>query len=186
MSVTKPGVIIDATPEEINKNEFYDKFKKHIKRNRGKYGLTAGAGVPAAITKLGANGYLGTQVQDSIQNTAGDITRSLDASARYDKVKGDVDAGLSVYKKGDNLLYNPSEENQKLLTADRILQHENIPYLAKTGTSKFVNLLTDVNKDPDKINYIIRNPLKEIGYQKDLTTNSIGAVKDSIVDHINN
>ena len=170
----------------MSNDNFIGKFKNHIQNNRGKYGAALGAGVPLAGIKLGSNGYLGTQAQDTIQNTAGNTVRALDSSAYYDKIKGDIDAGIAVYKKGDNLLYNPAEENQKLLIADRIFQHENVPYLAKTGASKFVKMLTNIDEQPDKTNYIIRNPLKELNYQKDLTYNSIGAAKDSVVDAASN
>lgn len=179
-------ITIDANTDDSNNPTFSEKFKNHISKNRGKYGAALGATVPLAGIKLGSNGYLGTYAQDTIQNAAGNTVRALDASAHYDKVKGNIDAGIAVYKKGDNLLYNPAEENQKLLIADRILQQENVPYLAKTGASKFVKMLTDVDKDPDKMNYIIRNPLKELNYQKDLTSYTIGAAKDSVVDAATN
>lgn len=163
---------------------FKERFINHVKNNRGKYGAGAGLAAGAGAIKLGSTGVAGTQVQDAIQNVGGDIVRGLDASADYDNTKANVDALSTVYKKTDNIIYNPSEENDKLLMVDRIIQKENIPYLIKKGASNITSSLTGVNDDPGKINYIIRNPGSEANYHVDSILNKARALKDSIAENL--
>lgn len=163
---------------------FKDKFIDHVRNNRGKYGIGAGLVGAGGAVKLGSTGLFGTQVQDTIQNASGDAVRALDASAAYDKTKANADAHLAVYKKSDNIIYNPEDENAKLLTADKILQKENIPYLLKKGASNLTSTLTGVEEDPGKTNYIIRNPGSEAGFQVDTILNKARALKDSFAENL--
>lgn len=160
---------------------FNDRFKNHISKNRGKYALGAGVGTTLGGIKLGGEGYLGTDVQDTIHDLAMPISNNLKVSSIEQGTKASVDPYFDVYKKTDNV-FNGAE-NEKLLNVEKVLQKENIPAISNNFGEKLVSNLTGLNQS-EKLNYLLRNPISGTGMKYDELTAPIRGTRASIGDAI--
>lgn len=159
-----------------------DRLKKHVSDNRGKYsalGTLAGA---AGLVNLGARGYFGSDNQVVIQNTAGKIAKNLDASAQRDYMKGNLDAGISVYNRPDTIFTKDDGSIDKQLVIDRVLQQENIPLVGKKIGQTLAEKVGNVSSDAEQLNFMTRNPLFTVGNYRDYNVNSIKGAIDSLQD----
>ena len=130
---------------------FTNKLKKHVIDNRGKYSALGALAGTAGLINLGARGYYGSDNQVAIQDTAGKIARNLDASAQRDYMKGNLDTGISIYKRPDTIFTKDDGSIDKQLVIDRVLQQENIPLVGKkigqTLAEKVGNVSSDTEQD---------------------------------------
>lgn len=158
---------------------FTNKLKKHIIDNRGKYSAVGSLAGTAGLINLGARGYFGSDNQVAIQDTAGKIAGSLDASAQRDYMKGNLDTGISIYKRPDTLFTKDDGSIDRQLVIDRALQQENIPLIGKKIGQNLVEKVGNVGSDQEKMNFMVRNPLFSMNNYKDYNVNSIKGAIDS-------
>lgn len=161
---------------------FTDKLKKHVIDNRGKYSALGALAGTAGLINLGARGYYGSDNQVAIQNTAGKIARNLDASAQRDYMKGNLDTGISIYKRPDTIFTKDDGSIDKQLVIDRVLQQENIPLIGKKIGQTLAEKVGNVSSDTEQLNFMARNPLFTLGNYKDYNMNSIKGAVDSLQD----
>ena len=161
---------------------FTDKLKKHVIDNRGKYSALGALAGTAGLINLGARGYYGSDNQVAIQNTAGKIARNLDASAQRDYMKGNLDTGISIYKRPDTIFTKDDGSIDKQLVIDRVLQQENIPLIGKKIGQTLAEKVGNVSSDQEQLNFMVRNPLFSVGNYKDYNMNSIKGAVDSLQD----
>ena len=163
---------------------FTDKLKKHVIDNRGKYSALGALAGTAGLINLGARGYYGSDNQVAIQNTAGKIARNLDASAQRDYMKGNLDTGISIYKRPDTIFTKDDGSIDKQLVIDRVLQQENIPLIGKKIGQTLAEKVGNVSSDQEQLNFMVRNPLFSVGNYKDYNMNSIKGAVDSLQDRM--
>lgn len=133
-----------------------ESFVEHVKNNRGKYSALGAGAAGIGTVKLGGEGYLGTQVQDTIHDLIYPVTNNLKVSGLESDAKATVDPYIDVYKKTDNILNGT--ENAKLLAVENVLQKENIPAAgAKVGDS-IISSISGLSPT-EKFNYMLRNPV---------------------------
>ena len=161
---------------------FTDKLKKHVIDNRGKYSALGALAGTAGLINLGARGYYGSDNQVAIQDTAGKIARNLDASAQRDYMKGNLDTGISIYKRPDTIFTKDDGSIDKQLVIDRVLQQENIPLVGKKIGQTLAEKVGNVSSDQEQMNFMVRNPLFSVGNYKDYNMNSIKGAVDSLQD----
>ena len=161
---------------------FADKLKKHVIDNRGKYSALGALAGTAGLINLGARGYYGSDNQVAIQNTAGKIARNLDASAQRDYMKGNLDTGISIYKRPDTIFTKDDGSIDKQLVIDRVLQQENIPLIGKKIGQTLAEKVGNVSSDQEQLNFMVRNPLFSVGNYKEHNMNSIKGAVDSLQD----
>lgn len=161
---------------------FTDKLKKHVIDNRGKYSALGALAGTAGLINLGARGYYGSDNQVAIQNTAGKIARNLDASAQRDYMKGNLDTGISIYKRPDTIFTKDDGSIDKQLVIDRVLQQENIPLIGKKIGQTLAEKVGNVSSDQEQLNFMVRNPLFSVGNYKEYNMNSIKGAVDSLQD----
>ena len=161
---------------------FADKLKKHVIDNRGKYSALGALAGTAGLINLGARGYYGSDNQVAIQNTAGKIARNLDASAQRDYMKGNLDTGISIYKRPDTIFTKDDGSIDKQLVIDRVLQQENIPLIGKKIGQTLAEKVGNVSSDQEQLNFMVRNPLFSVGNYKEYNMNSIKGAVDSLQD----
>ena len=163
---------------------FADKLKKHVIDNRGKYSALGALAGTAGLINLGARGYYGSDNQVAIQNTAGKIARNLDASAQRDYMKGNLDTGISIYKRPDTIFTKDDGSIDKQLVIDRVLQQENIPLIGKKIGQTLAEKVGNVGSDQEQLNFMVRNPLFSVGNYKEYNMNSIKGAVDSLQDRM--
>ena len=163
---------------------FTDKLKKHVIDNRGKYSALGALAGTAGLINLGARGYYGSDNQVAIQNTAGKIARNLDASAQRDYMKGNLDTGISIYKRPDTIFTKDDGSIDKQLVIDRVLQQENIPLIGKKIGQTLAEKVGNVSSDQEQLNFMVRNPLFSVGNYKEYNMNSIKGAVDSLQDRM--
>ena len=163
---------------------FADKLKKHVIDNRGKYSALGALAGTAGLINLGARGYYGSDNQVAIQNTAGKIARNLDASAQRDYMKGNLDTGISIYKRPDTIFTKDDGSIDKQLVIDRVLQQENIPLIGKKIGQTLAEKVGNVSSDSEQLNFMVRNPLFSVGNYKEYNMNSIKGAVDSLQDRM--
>ena len=163
---------------------FTDKLKKHVIDNRGKYSALGALAGTAGLINLGARGYYGSDNQVAIQNTAGKIARNLDASAQRDYMKGNLDTGISIYKRPDTIFTKDDGSIDKQLVIDRVLQQENIPLIGKKIGQTLAEKVGNVGSDQEQLNFMVRNPLFSVGNYKEYNMNSIKGAVDSLQDRM--
>ena len=161
---------------------FTDKLKKHVIDNRGKYSALGALAGTAGLINLGARGYYGSDNQVAIQDTAGKIARNLDASAQRDYMKGNLDTGISIYKRPDTIFTKDDGSIDKQLVIDRVLQQENIPLVGKKIGQTLAEKVGNVGSDQEQLNFMVRNPLFTVGNYRDYNVNSIKGAIDSLQD----
>ena len=161
---------------------FTDRLKKHVIDNRGKYSALGALAGTAGLINLGARGYYGSDNQVAIQDTAGKIARNLDASAQRDYMKGNLDTGISIYKRPDTIFTKDDGSIDKQLVIDRVLQQENIPLVGKKIGQTLAEKVGNVSSDTEQLNFMARNPLFTLGNYKDYNMNSIKGAVDSLQD----
>ena len=161
---------------------FTNKLKKHVIDNRGKYSALGALAGTAGLINLGARGYYGSDNQVAIQDTAGKIARNLDASAQRDYMKGNLDAGISVYNRPDTIFTKDDGSIDKQLVIDRVLQQENIPLVGKKIGQTLAEKVGNVSSDVEQLNFMTRNPLFTVGNYRDYNMNSIKGAVDSLQD----
>lgn len=159
---------------------FTDKLKKHVIDNRGKYSALGALAGTAGLINLGARGYYGSDNQVAIQNTAGKIARNLDASAQRDYMKGNLDTGISIYKRPDTIFTKDDGSIDKQLVIDRVLQKENIPLVSKKLGQTLAEKVGNVSSDEEQMNFMARNPLFTAGNFKEYKLNSLKGAIDSV------
>lgn len=159
---------------------FTDKLKKHVIDNRGKYSALGALAGTAGLINLGARGYYGSDNQVAIQNTAGKIARNLDASAQRDYMKGNLDTGISIYKRPDTIFTKDDGHIDKQLVIDRVLQKENIPLVSKKLGQTLAEKVGNVGSDEEQMNFMARNPLFTAGNFKEYKLNSLKGAIDSV------
>ena len=159
---------------------FTDKLKKHVIDNRGKYSALGALAGTAGLINLGARGYYGSDNQVAIQNTAGKIARNLDASAQRDYMKGNLDTGISIYKRPDTIFTKDDGSIDKQLVIDRVLQKENIPLVSKKLGQTLAEKVGNVGSDEEQMNFMARNPLFTAGNFKEYKLNSLKGAIDSV------
>lgn len=163
---------------------FTDKLKKHVIDNRGKYSALGTLAGTAGLINLGARGYYGSDNQVAIQDTAGKIARNLDASAQRDYMKGNLDTGVSIYKRPDTIFTKDDGSIDKQLVIDRVLQQENIPLIGKKIGQTLAEKVGNVSSDQEQLNFMVRNPLFSVGNYKEYNMNSIKGAVDSLQDRM--
>ena len=161
---------------------FTNKLKKHVIDNRGKYSALGALAGTAGLINLGARGYYGSDNQVAIQDTAGKIARNLDASAQRDYMKGNLDTGISIYKRPDTIFTKDDGSIDKQLVIDRVLQQENIPLVGKKIGQTLAEKVGNVSSDAEQLNFMTRNPLFTVGNYRDYNMNSIKGAVDSLQD----
>ena len=163
---------------------FTDKLKKHVIDNRGKYSALGALAGTAGLINLGARGYYGSDNQVAIQNTAGKIAKNLDASAQRDYMKGNLDTGISIYKRPDTIFTKDDGSIDKQVVIDRVLQQENIPLIGKKIGQTLAEKVGNVGSDQEQLNFMVRNPLFSVGNYKEYNMNSIKGAVDSLQDRM--
>ena len=157
-----------------------ENLKNHIINNRGKYSTIGALAGTAGLINLGARGYYGSDNQDAIQNTFGKIAKDLDASANRDYMKGNIDTGLSLYKRPDTIFTKDDGSIDKQLVIDRVLQKENIPLVSKKLGQTLAEKVGNVGSDEEQMNFMVRNPLFTAGNFKEYKLNSLKGAIDSV------
>lgn len=145
-------------------NAILESFVDHVKNNRGKYSALGAGATGLGAIKLGGEGYLGTQVQDTIHDLVYPITNKLKVSELESGAKSYVDPYIDVYKKTDNILNG--DENAKLLAVENVLQKENIPAIGANIGNTILSHLVGLNPE-EKFNYALRNPVDGISRKMD-------------------
>ena len=161
-----------------------ENLKNHIINNRGKYSTIGALAGTAGLINLGARGYYGSDNQVAIQNTFGKIAKDLDASANRDYVKGNIDTGISLYKRPDTIFTKDDGSIDKQLVIDRVLQKENIPLVSKKLGQTLAEKVGNVSSDAEQLNFMTRNPLFTVGNYRDYYVNSIKGAIDSLQDRM--
>ena len=157
-----------------------ENLKNHIINNRGKYSAIGALAGTAGLINLGARGYYGSDNQVAIQNTFGKIAKDLDASANRDYMKGNIDTGLSIYKRPDTIFTKDDGSIDKQLVIDRVLQKENIPLVSKKLGQTLAEKVGNVGSDEEQMNFMVRNPLFTAGNFKEYKLNSLKGAIDSV------
>lgn len=157
-----------------------ENLKNHIINNRGKYSTIGALAGTAGLINLGARGYYGSDNQVAIQNTFGKIAKDLDASANRDYMKGNIDTGLSLYKRPDTIFTKDDGSIDKQLVIDRVLQKENIPLVSKKLGQTLAEKVGNVSSDEEQMNFMARNPLFTAGHFKEYKLNSLKGAIDSV------
>ena len=157
-----------------------ENLKNHIINNRGKYSTIGALAGTAGLINLGARGYYGSDNQVAIQNTFGKIAKDLDASANRDYMKGNIDTGLSIYKRPDTIFTKDDGSIDKQLVIDRVLQKENIPLVSKKLGQTLAEKVGNVGSDEEQMNFMARNPLFTAGNFKEYKLNSLKGAIDSV------
>ena len=157
-----------------------ENLKNHIINNRGKYSTIGALAGTAGLINLGARGYYGSDNQVAIQNTFGKIAKDLDASANRDYVKGNIDTGISIYKRPDAIFTKDDGSIDKQLVIDRVLQKENIPLVSKKLGQTLAEKVGNVGSDEEQMNFMVRNPLFTAGNFKEYKLNSLKGAIDSV------
>ena len=157
-----------------------ENLKNHIINNRGKYSTIGALAGTAGLINLGARGYYGSDNQVAIQNTFGKIAKDLDASANRDYMKGNIDTGVSIYKRPDTLFTKDDGSIDKQLVIDRVLQKENIPLVSKKLGQTLAEKVGNVGSDEEQMNFMVRNPLFTAGNFKEYKLNSLKGAIDSV------
>ena len=157
-----------------------ENLKNHIINNRGKYSAIGALAGTAGLINLGARGYYGSDNQVAIQNTFGKIAKDLDASANRDYMKGNIDTGLSLYKRPDTIFTKDDGSIDKQLVIDRVLQKENIPLVSKKLGQTLAEKVGNVGSDEEQMNFMVRNPLFTAGNFKEYKLNSLKGAIDSV------
>ena len=157
-----------------------ENLKNHIINNRGKYSTIGALAGTAGLINLGARGYYGSDNQVAIQNTFGKIAKDLDASANRDYMKGNIDTGLSLYKRPDTIFTKDDGSIDKQLVIDRVLQKENIPLVSKKLGQTLAEKVGNVSSDEEQMNFMARNPLFTAGNFKEYKLNSLKGAIDSV------
>ena len=157
-----------------------ENLKNHIINNRGKYSAIGALAGTAGLINLGARGYYGSDNQVAIQNTFGKIAKDLDASANRDYMKGNIDTGLSLYKRPDTIFTKDDGSIDKQLVIDRVLQKENIPLVSKKLGQTLAEKVGNVGSDEEQMNFMARNPLFTAGNFKEYKLNSLKGAIDSV------
>ena len=157
-----------------------ENLKNHIINNRGKYSTIGALAGTAGLINLGARGYYGSDNQVAIQNTFGKIAKDLDASANRDYMKGNIDTGLSIYKRPDTIFTKDDGSIDKQLVIDRVLQKENIPLVSKKLGQTLAEKVGNVSSDEEQMNFMVRNPLFTAGNFKEYRLNSLKGAIDSV------
>ena len=157
-----------------------ENLKNHIINNRGKYSTIGALAGTAGLINLGARGYYGSDNQVAIQNTFGKIAKDLDASANRDYMKGNIDTGISVYKRPDTIFTKDDGSTDKQLVIDRVLQKENIPLVSKKLGQTLAEKVGNVGSDEEQMNFMVRNPLFTAGNFKEYRLNSLKGAIDSV------
>ena len=132
-----------------------ENLKNHIINNRGKYSTIGALAGTAGLINLGARGYYGSDNQVAIQNTFGKIAKDLDASANRDYMKGNIDTGLSLYKRPDTIFTKDDGSIDKQLVIDRVLQKENIPLVSKKLGQTLAEKVGNVSSDEEQMNLMV-------------------------------
>ena len=157
-----------------------ENLKNHIINNRGKYSTIGALAGTAGLINLGARGYYGSDNQVAIQNTFGKIAKDLDASANRDYMKGNIDTGVSIYKRPDTIFTKDDGSIDKQLVIDRVLQKENIPLVSKKLGQTLAEKVGNVGSDEEQMNFMVRNPLFTAGNFKEYKLNSLKGAIDSV------
>ena len=157
-----------------------ENLKNHIINNRGKYSTIGALAGTAGLINLGARGYYGSDNQVAIQNTFGKIAKDLDASANRDYMKGNIDTGISIYKRPDTIFTKDDGSIDKQLVIDRVLQKENIPLVSKKLGQTLAEKVGNVGSDEEQMNFMVRNPLFTAGNFKEYKLNSLKGAIDSV------
>ena len=157
-----------------------ENLKNHIINNRGKYSTIGALAGTAGLINLGARGYYGSDNQVAIQNTFGKIAKDLDASANRDYMKGNIDTGVSLYKRPDTIFTKDDGSIDKQLVIDRVLQKENIPLVSKKLGQTLAEKVGNVGSDEEQMNFMVRNPLFTAGNFKEYKLNSLKGAIDSV------
>ena len=157
-----------------------ENLKNHIINNRGKYSTIGALAGTAGLINLGARGYYGSDNQVAIQNTFGKIAKDLDASANRDYMKGNIDTGVSIYKRPDTIFTKDDGSIDKQLVIDRVLQKENIPLVSKKLGQTLAEKVGNVGSDEEQMNFMVRNPLFTAGNFKEYRLNSLKGAIDSV------
>ena len=157
-----------------------ENLKNHIINNRGKYSTIGALAGTAGLINLGARGYYGSDNQVAIQNTFGKIAKDLDASANRDYMKGNIDTGVSIYKRPDTIFTKDDGSIDKQLVIDRVLQKENIPLVSKKLGQTLAEKVGNVSSDEEQMNFMARNPLFTAGNFKEYKLNSLKGAIDSV------
>ncbi len=127
----------------------------HLKNNWGKYATGAGA---VGAFSAASNGYLGVDAQDAIQNLAGKYAGNLENESNYNNIKSNLDAGIEVFSRPDNLLTNWGN-NEETYKIQKMIQPRTwggeIQGIAANG----IRQATSMDQSPDTANFIVRNPL---------------------------
>lgn len=141
-----------------------ESFVDHVKNNRGKYSALGVGVAGAGALKLGGEGYLGTQVQDTIHDLVYPVTNNLKVAGLQSHAKSTIDPYVDVYKKTDNILNGT--ENAKLLAVENVLQKENIPAAGAKVSDSVISNLAGLSPT-EKFNYMLRNPVDGISRKMD-------------------
>ena len=157
-----------------------ENLKNHIINNRGKYSAIGALAGTAGLINLGARGYYGSDNQVAIQNTFGKIAKDLDASANRDYTKGNIDTGVSIYKRPDTIFTKDDGSIDKQLVIDRVLQKENIPLVSKKLGQTLAEKVGNVGSDEEQMNFMVRNPLFTAGNFREYKLNSLKGAIDSV------
>ena len=157
-----------------------ENLKNHIINNRGKYSAIGALAGTAGLINLGARGYYGSDNQVAIQNTFGKIAKDLDTSANRDYMKGNIDTGISIYKRPDTIFTKDDGSIDKQLVIDRVLQKENIPLVSKKLGQTLAEKVGNVSSDEEQMNFMARNPLFTAGNFKEYRLNSLKGAIDSV------
>ena len=157
-----------------------ENLKNHIINNRGKYSAIGALAGTAGLINLGARGYYGSDNQVAIQNTFGKIAKDLDASANRDYMKGNIDTGVSIYKRPDTIFTKDDGSIDKQLVIDRVLQKENIPLVSKKLGQTLAEKVGNVGSDEEQMNFMVRNPLFTAGNFREYKLNSLKGAIDSV------
>ena len=158
-----------------------DKLGEHLKNNRGKYSAIGSGVVTLGGINLAGNGYLGTNIQDTVHDISYPVSNAMKTTSIENGVKASIDPYIDVYKKTDNILNN--DQNQKLLDAEKILQKENIPAIGSGIGSKLLDNLTGLTPN-EKLNFILRNPSEGISLKMSELSAPTHGISNTISDLI--
>lgn len=156
---------------KINKQLILEGFFNHLKRNKGKYSAGAGVGAGLGATYAAGQGHLGIGPQDFVQDNVGRAMDHLKADAVYDKQLANRDAFVDVYRKPDNIIYNTN--NDEVYEYQKNFQPGTYISALKNVVSDSGKKLVGLDKEPDDINFIIRNPAHTAGVTYDSASNFI-------------
>jgi len=141
---------------------FLQSVDNHLENNKGKYGVAAGGlGTAAGGTYLAGKGYLGVGPQDTVQNLAGKVTWDLDNNSIANRIIGVKNSIKDTYSRPDNIIDDPSN-SYKTFEYQNYLQPSNYVSSAQQHISNGIKSFTNMDHNPDAINYVIRKPMENL------------------------